>query len=64
VRVFSTPLGIVRRLRNLALLAFDVLPPAKAALSTLSTGASGRSPKLARGVPLKRPGATPAGAAT
>jgi len=57
VRVFSTPLGIVRRLRNLALLAFDVLPPAKAALSTLSTGAAGRSPKLARGVPLRRPGA-------
>jgi 2-octaprenyl-6-methoxyphenol hydroxylase len=54
VRVFSTPLGIVRRLRNLALLAFDVLPPAKAALSTLSTGAAGRMPKLARGVPLKR----------
>jgi len=62
VRVFSTPLGIVRRLRNLALLAFDVLPPAKAALSTLSTGASGRSPKLARGVPLKRPSAPPPGA--
>jgi 2-octaprenyl-6-methoxyphenol hydroxylase len=39
-------------LRNLGLLAFDVLPPAKAALSRLSTGASGRVPKLARGVPL------------
>jgi hypothetical protein len=43
----------VRRLRNLALLAFDVLPPAKAALSRLSTGAGGRIPKLARGVPLQ-----------
>ncbi len=52
VRVFSNPLGIVRRLRNLALLAFDVLPPAKAALSRLSTGAGRRIPKLARGVPL------------
>jgi 2-octaprenyl-6-methoxyphenol hydroxylase len=52
VRVFSSPLGAVRRLRNLGLLAFDLLPPAKAALSRLSTGA-GRVPKLARGVPLR-----------
>jgi 2-octaprenyl-6-methoxyphenol hydroxylase len=37
-------------LRNLGLLAFDLLPPAKAALSSLSTGAQGRIPKLARGV--------------
>jgi 2-octaprenyl-6-methoxyphenol hydroxylase len=53
VRVFSNPLGVVRRARNLALLAFDLLPPAKAALSALSTGASGRTPKLARGVALR-----------
>ncbi len=52
IRVFSNPLGAVRRLRNLALLLFDVLPPAKAALSALSTGAAGRIPKLARGVAL------------
>jgi len=52
VRVFSSPLGFVRQLRNFALLAFDQLPPAKAALSRLSTGAGGRIPKLARGVPL------------
>ncbi len=53
VRVFSSPLGAVRRLRNLALLAFDLLPPAKSALSALSTGATGRIPKLARGVLLR-----------
>jgi 2-octaprenyl-6-methoxyphenol hydroxylase len=53
VRVFSSPSGVVRRLRNLALLAFDLLPPAKAALSALSTGASGRIPKLSRGVALR-----------
>jgi 2-octaprenyl-6-methoxyphenol hydroxylase len=52
VRVFSSPLGSVRRLRNLALLAFDLLPPAKSALSRLSTGGGGRVPKLARGVAL------------
>jgi len=49
----------VRRLRNVGLLAFDLWPPAKAALSRLSTGAgaggSGRTriPKLARGVALR-----------
>jgi 2-octaprenyl-6-methoxyphenol hydroxylase len=53
VRLFSNRLGVVQRLRNLGLLAFDVLPPAKAALSRLSTGASGRVPKLARGVALR-----------
>jgi 2-octaprenyl-6-methoxyphenol hydroxylase len=53
VRVFANPLHAVRRLRNLGLLAFDLLPPAKAALSRLSTGANGRVPKLARGVPLR-----------
>ena len=38
VRMFANPLASVRRLRNLGLLAFDLLPPAKAALSRLSTG--------------------------
>jgi 2-octaprenyl-6-methoxyphenol hydroxylase len=53
VRIFGSPLGAVRRLRNVGLLAFDLLPPAKAALSRLSTGAAGRIPKLARGVALR-----------
>jgi 2-octaprenyl-6-methoxyphenol hydroxylase len=53
VRIFASPLGAVRRLRNLALLTFDLLPPVKAALSSLSTGASARIPKLARGVALE-----------
>jgi len=44
VRCFQ-PLAAVRRLRNLGLLAFDLLPPAKAALSRLSTGGGGRVPK-------------------
>ena len=56
VRLFANPLGAVRRLRNVGLLAFDLLPPAKAALSSLSTGSAGRIPKLARGVAL---GASP-----
>jgi 2-octaprenyl-6-methoxyphenol hydroxylase len=55
VRMFANPLGLVKRLRNAGLLAFDLLPPAKAALSRLSTGAGGgaRVPKLARGVALQ-----------
>jgi 2-octaprenyl-6-methoxyphenol hydroxylase len=55
VRMFSNPLRAVQRLRNVGLLAFDLLPPAKAALSRLSTGAAGgaRVPKLARGVALQ-----------
>ncbi len=55
VRLFSAPWGPVRHLRNMGLLAFDLLPPAKAALSSLSTGAAGRIPKLSRGVPLGEP---------
>jgi 2-octaprenyl-6-methoxyphenol hydroxylase len=55
VRMFASPLGVVQRLRNVGLLAFDLLPPAKAALSRLSSGAGGRTriPKLARGVALQ-----------
>jgi 2-octaprenyl-6-methoxyphenol hydroxylase len=55
VRMFANPLRALQRLRNVGLLAFDLLPPAKAALSRLSTGAAGgaRVPKLARGVALQ-----------
>jgi 2-octaprenyl-6-methoxyphenol hydroxylase len=55
VRMFANPLRVVRGLRTAGLLAFDLLPPAKAALSRLSTGAGGgaRVPKLARGVALQ-----------
>ena len=52
VRMFSNPLAALGVLRNIGLLAFDLSPPAKAALSRLSTGATGRVPKLARGVAL------------
>jgi 2-octaprenyl-6-methoxyphenol hydroxylase len=38
--------------RDLGLLLFDVLPPAKSALSALSLGITGKLPRLARGVPL------------
>ena len=55
VRLFANPSSVVARLRNIGLLAFDLLPPAKAALSSLSAGGGGRTriPKLARGVALQ-----------
>jgi 2-octaprenyl-6-methoxyphenol hydroxylase len=52
VRLFGNPLAGVKIARDLGLLAFDLLPPAKGALSRLSMGVSGRLPKLARGLPL------------
>jgi len=61
VRLFSHPLGAVQGARNLGLLAFDLLPPAKAALSSLSTGTAARIPKLARGVTLRPRRAPPDG---
>lgn len=56
VRLFGTSLGVMRGLRSIGLLAFDMFPPAKAAMSRLSVGAAGRVPRLARGVPLTGPG--------
>jgi 2-octaprenyl-6-methoxyphenol hydroxylase len=52
VRLFGSPLGPVKALRDMGLLLFDVLPPAKSALALLSMGVAGRLPKLSRGVSL------------
>jgi 2-octaprenyl-6-methoxyphenol hydroxylase len=52
VRVFTQPFAPVKVLRDVGLLAFDLLPPAKAAMAQLSLGAAGRVPRLARGAPL------------
>ncbi|MBS0612694.1 MAG: 2-octaprenyl-6-methoxyphenyl hydroxylase [Proteobacteria bacterium] len=51
VRTFSSPLAPLGLLRNAGLLAFDLLPPAKAALSRIASGTA-RASRLARGVPL------------
>ncbi len=49
-RLFTNPLlGLAR---NLGLLAFDLLPPAKHALARQALGLEGRLPRLARGLPL------------
>jgi 2-octaprenyl-6-methoxyphenol hydroxylase len=55
VRLFTQPLGAAKLARNLGLLAFDLLPAAKDALSQLSLGAAGRVPRLARGGRLRSP---------
>lgn len=52
VRVFAQPFGPVRALRDVGMLAFDLMPMAKASLSRLSLGAAGRIPRLARGASL------------
>jgi 2-octaprenyl-6-methoxyphenol hydroxylase len=55
VRMFRQPFGPVKLLRDIGLLAFDLLPPAKSAMARLSLGAAGRVPRLARGASLVRP---------
>jgi 2-octaprenyl-6-methoxyphenol hydroxylase len=52
VHGFTQPFAPVKWARDVGLLAFDLLPPAKDALSQLSLGAAGRIPRLARGAPL------------
>jgi 2-octaprenyl-6-methoxyphenol hydroxylase len=52
VRVFTQPFAPIKALRDLGLLAFDLMPSAKSALAQLSLGAAGRIPKLARGAKL------------
>ena len=51
-RVFTLPLPALGVARSAGLLALDLLPPAKRLLTRLTMGRSGKTPKLARGVPL------------
>ena len=53
IRMFGDSRLPVRVLRDAGLLLFDLLPPAKRALSRVSLGFGGRSPRLARGLPLR-----------
>jgi len=52
VKLFVDPRPGMILARNLGLLLFDVLPPAKRALSRLSFGFGGAMPRLVRGLPL------------
>jgi len=50
VRTFSNTNPVVALARDAGLLAFDLLPPAKRALSRVSLGFGARAPRLARGL--------------
>jgi 2-octaprenyl-6-methoxyphenol hydroxylase len=52
LRLFGDSRGAVEVARNAGLLLFDLLPPAKSALARVSLGFGGRTPRLARGLPL------------
>ncbi len=52
VRLFGDSRPGVATLRNLGLLAFDLAPPVKAALSRVSWGFAGRASRLARGLSI------------
>lgn len=52
VRLFTQPFGPAKLLRDVGMLAFDLMPAAKDALSQLSLGAAGKVPRLARGASL------------
>lgn len=53
VRLFGSKLPGVGVLRNVGLLVFDLMPPAKSALARVSAGFGGRTPRLARGLPVR-----------
>jgi 2-octaprenyl-6-methoxyphenol hydroxylase len=53
VKLFADSRPGAGLLRNLGLLMFDLLPPAKSALARVSTGVGGPAPRLARGLPLR-----------
>jgi 2-octaprenyl-6-methoxyphenol hydroxylase len=53
IRMFGDTRAPVRFARGAGLLLFDLLPPAKSALARVSLGFGGRTPRLARGLPLR-----------
>jgi 2-octaprenyl-6-methoxyphenol hydroxylase len=55
VKLFGSTLPGVGILRNVGLLMFDLMPPAKSALARVSAGFGGPTPRLARGLPVREP---------
>jgi 2-octaprenyl-6-methoxyphenol hydroxylase len=53
IRLFGDARLPVRVARDAGLLLFDLLPPAKRALARVSLGFGGRTPRMARGLPLR-----------
>lgn len=52
-RVFANPLWPLRALRNMSMVAVDLLPPVKQLLTRHTMGLAGKLPRLARGLPLE-----------
>ncbi|MEJ2213531.1 MAG: 2-octaprenyl-6-methoxyphenyl hydroxylase [Gammaproteobacteria bacterium] len=52
VKLFSNPLGIVRKARNVGILASDMLPGLRHLISRQAMGLTGKQPKLSRGLTL------------
>jgi 2-octaprenyl-6-methoxyphenol hydroxylase len=50
--LFTLPLPALGAVRSVGMLALDLFPPAKRLLTRLTMGRSGRTPRLARGLPL------------
>jgi 2-octaprenyl-6-methoxyphenol hydroxylase len=53
IRLFGDARPPLRLARDAGLLLFDLLPPAKRALARVSLGFGGRTPRMARGLPLR-----------
>ena len=53
VRLFGSPRGPVRVLRNLGMLGFDLVPGVRSLFARHMMGLAGRLPRLSRGVPLE-----------
>jgi len=51
-RLFALPVPALGAARSAGMLAFDLFPPAKRLLTRMTMGRSGRTPRLARGLPL------------
>ena len=54
VKLFGSSRAGVGLLRNFGLVMFDLTPPAKSALARVSAGFGGPTPRLARGLPVRR----------
>jgi len=54
VRMFANKLPMIRKMRNLGILAIDMLPGGRSWFSRQAMGLSGRLPRLARGLPLHK----------
>jgi 2-octaprenyl-6-methoxyphenol hydroxylase len=52
VRLFTMPMPALGMARTAGMLALDLLPPAKRLLTRMTMGRAGKTPRLARGLPL------------